>query len=171
MTTKLTRAELLAMTKRYVRVGDTSQEEKPAVAAVPMPTPTKGGVVMPPPVTPPAPTPRANDQWTTIKAGLFVAILGGVILFALGYNLKPIARPIEVVTVPALSLPADTPSAAGPRRTYAPQMTPDARARTHWLLMCHSGMYWYATRQQAVQAQWDLCGGGGIIHEPLGRNP
>jgi hypothetical protein len=130
----------------------------PTVAAAPAPSPAY--------ITPMSRT--LIPRWV---GWAFVAllILGVVLAFALG-RVSNVARDIP----PALSLPRDTPAVlpvnvapAGPRRTYGAQMTPDARARTHWLLMCHSGMYWYATRQQAVQAQRDLCGGGGIIHEPI----
>jgi hypothetical protein len=83
-------------------------------------------------------------------AGLAIAILGGVALFALGYNIRPVTR--APVAVPALSLPADTPApAAGPRRIFDTTMPKgDASARPKYLAMCEASEAYYKARPDSV---------------------
>jgi hypothetical protein len=98
MTTKLTRAELLAMTKRYVRVGDTLQEEKPAVL-----TGVRGASALPATI---APTSRTGRGPAIVLFWLILTVLAAGTLFV-ALNSVSLPRPTPIT--PALSLPADTP--------------------------------------------------------------
>lgn len=130
--------------------------EQPAVAAVPTPAPV-------PPM--PSPTTARHVMWPA----LFVALIGALALFALGYNIRPVARPERAI--PALSLPTDTPAPAmGPRRASPPAPSnTDIAGRAKWLLSCYAApsFLYYETHEAASRARWDVCGGSGSIHEPI----
>jgi hypothetical protein len=150
------------MNRRQIRQAITGTFPAPPLAGV------RGASALPATVTP-APFTGMTPRQMVVPF-LALLILGTVLAFALGR-----VSNVTHVQPPALSLPRDTPAAlpipanvapAGPRR-FAPEMTPDARARTHWLLTCPIGYFWYETRALAEQAQQGVCGGMGAVHEPI----